>query len=147
MNTHAALLIGIIAGSTSAWWLTANHFQGVIAKEHDAMQRNVIEQQQTSLVAFEAYIQRGKTAGVEHDKNAIIVHNLSHELDRVRVNFPTCPVSEAAEADPDRDGAARIFSDTLDALFARLQKGVGELSERCDKLNIDAIRLNAEIVE
>lgn len=148
MNTHvAALLVGLAAGAAPAWWLTADHYQGVIAEEHEVMQRNVIEQQQASLVAFEAYIQRGKTAGVEHDKNASIVRNLNRELDRVRVNFPTCAVSEATEAGTDTNGTTRILSDSVAALFARLQSRVGELGERCDKLNIDAIRLNAEMVE
>lgn len=144
MNANWLILaIGLASGALPAWWLTSGHYQGVIAKEHEAQQVLVIEQQRQSMVALSAYIERGKTAGVEHDKNAIIVRDLRRERDRLRIAFPTCPVSDTTETGADSGGGGGILSDQLDAAFADLQRETGILVERCDTLNIDAIRANA----
>lgn len=146
MNTNwIILLIGLAGGAFPAWWVTADHYQGVIAKEHEAQQKLVIEQQEKNRLALLAYAERIVKAGADHDKNAIVVRNLRRELDRVRVQFPTCPVPDTAEAGGDSSGAARILSNAVDVEFAAFQERTGELIERCDRLNIDAIRVNSQI--
>lgn len=141
-----ALLIGLAAGSLPAWWLTADHYQGVIAKGEVKRQKEIIDQQEETRQGLLAYADRIKTAGGDREKNAIIVRNLSRDLERLRnIHIPIiCPVPAAAGTGADSDGGARLLSGAVDALFARLQSRAGELVERCDTLNIDAIRRNAE---
>lgn len=139
-----ALLIGLAAGSIPAWWLTADHYTGKIAKNEVEHQKRIIDQQEESRQGLLAYANRIATAGGEREKNAITVRNLSRELERLRINFPVCPVPAATGTGADIDGGAGLLSDAVDALFARLQGRAGELIERCDTLNIDAIRRNAE---
>lgn len=144
MNTTvAALVIGLAAGAAPAWWLTADHYQGVIAKEHEAQQRNVIEQQEKNRLAFLAYAETITTSGAQHDKDTVTIRNLARESERLRINFPTCPVPGTTEAGADSGEAGRVLPNTVDALFERLQSRTGELVEEADFLNIDAIRMNA----
>lgn len=146
MNTKwLILLIGIAGGASSAWWFTADHYQGVIAKEHEAQQELVIEQQEHNRLALLAYAERIVKAGADHDKNIRIVRNLSRELDGLRVNFPTCPLPRAAEGGGNSGGGTGALSDKLDDAFADLQKETSRLIERCDELNADAIRANSQI--
>lgn len=144
MNPHMVILVvGVAAGALPAWWLTADHYQGVIAKEHEAQQRVVIEQQEQNLATALAYAEQITKAGADHDKNTRTIRSLSRELDGLRVNFPTCPLPGDTEAGADSGGGARALSDAVDAEFARFQRETGALVERCDTLNIDAIRSNS----
>lgn len=152
MNTGViALLIGLAGGGIPAWWLTADHYQGVIAKnevkrqkEIIRQQKEIIEQQEETRLGLLAYANRIVTAGEQLEKNTIIVRNLRRERERMRIDFPVCPVPAATGTGADSDGGARVFSDAVDALFARLQSRTGELVEECDTLNNAAIRRNAE---
>ena len=49
------LLIGLVAGAAPVWWVTADHYQGVIAKEHEAQQKLVIKQQEAFKQKTEQY--------------------------------------------------------------------------------------------
>ncbi len=143
MNPYLiALLIGLASGAFPAWWITSTHYQGVIAKEHENQQKVVIQQQEQNRLALLAYAERIVKAGADHDKNTRTIRHLSRQLDGLRINFPTCPVSDPAEDGGDPDRAARLFSDAMDAEFAAFQKRAGEFIERCDTLNNDAIRAN-----
>lgn len=139
------LLVGLALGAAPAWWLTADHYQGVIAKEHEAQQNLVIEQQEENLKGFIAYANRLVNAEVNREKNDIVVRNLRNELGRVRVEFPVCPMPGTTEAKEGGDEAARLLSARVDELFERLQKRAGGLVEEADELNLDAIRHNEQV--
>lgn len=140
------LLIGLAAGSLPAWWITADHYQGVIAQEHEEQQKLVIEQQEQNRLALLAYAKHIAEGSVQHDKDQIIINRLAANARRLRIHFPTCPVPGDTETSADSDRGARALSNALDGAFADLQGAAGSLIERCDQLNIDAIRLNRETV-
>lgn len=142
-NAVAALVIGLAAGAAPAWWLTSDHYQGVIAKEHEAQQRNVIAAQEQHRLDLLAYANTITSSGAQHDKDSVTISNLRRKSEWLRVNFPTCPVSGAAEAGGNIGEAGRVLPNPVDALFERLRSRAGELVEEADRLNIDAIRMNA----
>jgi hypothetical protein len=91
---------------------------------------------------------RMTTAETQHDKDQRTIDNLRADAGRVRIHIPVCqPARTAADAktSADTDGRAGAFSAGMDAAFSRLQEGVGRLAYDCDKLNIDARRLNSAI--
>lgn len=141
-----ALVIGLAAGAIPAWWLTADHYQGAIAKAEVDRQQAVIVEQEKSRAGLLAYAQRIVEAGVQHDQNNRIITDLRSRLDGVRINIPACPVRAASPAatGADRDRGTGALSARVDELFAELQARTGALVERADALNIDAIRRNAE---
>lgn len=141
-----ALLIGLAAGSIPSWWLTADHYQGAIARAEVARWNAIFEEQEKSRAGLLAYANRIIQAGAEDEKNTRTITDLRRTLDRVRINFPVCPVPEggAAATGADHDRSAGVFSNGVDAAFAELQKATGRLVERADELNLDAIRRNAE---
>lgn len=145
MNTNFIILfIGLAGGALPSWWITSNYYTGVIAQEHEAQQKVVIEQQDQGRLELLAYAKTITDAGAQHDKDSRINSDLRHRLDGMRVTS-ICgnPVPGAAEGGTDTHGAAWAFSSGVDAAFADLQSGVGSIVERCDTLNIDAIRANA----
>lgn len=145
MNTNwVILLIGFAGGAIPAWWVTSEHYQKVLAEEHEQQQVLVIEQQEKNRLALLAYAERIVKAGADHDKNTRTIRNLSRELNSLRVPFPTCPVSDTTEGGGDSGGAAGVLSDAMASEFATLQSRTGEIIERCDRLNIDAIRANIQ---
>jgi len=136
------LMIGLAGGAFPSWWVTSTYYGGVISREHEAAQKLVIEQQEQNRLALLAYAKRITDSGVEHDKNTRTIRTLNRELDGLRVNFPTCPVPGAAEGGAYNGGGTGTLSGKLDEYFADLQKETGRLIERCDELNISAIRQN-----
>ena len=136
------LLVGLAGGALPSWWVTSTYYQGVIAQEHEAAQKLVIEQQEQNQLALLAYAKRITDAGVQHDKDQATVNRLAADARRVRVVFPACPVPGTAEGGADSGGGTGTLSDKLDEYFGSLQKETGRLIERCDTLNIDAIRQN-----
>jgi len=95
-----------------------------------------VEQQRDGLLAYAERIKQGE---VQHDADQDRINRLTADLGRVRVHIPACPTST------DQSGVAGVFSDRVDEEFGRLQARAGELFQRCDQLNIDAIRLNSAI--
>jgi len=144
MNANWIIFIlGISSGALPSWWITSTYYNGVLSAEHEVQQELVITQQEQNRLALLAYADRIVKSGVDHDKNTRTIRNLGRELDGLRVNFPTCPVSDITEAGGHPSGAAGVLSDAMDAEFAKFQKETGRLIERCDTLNIDAIRANS----
>lgn len=91
---------------------------------------------------------RMTTAETQHDKDQAAIDNLRADAGRVRIHIPVCqPAGTATDAktSADTDGRAGTLSSRVDAAFAGFQAGVAELIYRCDRLNIDARRLNAAI--
>lgn len=136
------LLIGLAGGAFPSWWVTSTYYQGVISREHESAQKLVIEQQEQNLLGFIAYAERITKGDAQHDKDQITINRLAADGRRLRVNFPSCPVPGTAEGNADSGGGAGSLSDKLDGAFADLQSAAGSLIERCDQLNIDAIRQN-----
>lgn len=134
-----AVVLGVLFGA----YHYGRHVQGL--EDNELRNAAVIEQQTKNQAALLAYTEKIQTAGEQHDKNQTIISSLHDELNRVHVHIPTCAVSNPAETSADSGGGAGILSNAVDESFARLQDGVGELTKRCDQLNIDAIRINAEM--
>lgn len=129
----AAVVAIIAAISGGIWYIDHRGYQRGIAEmkaEADA----------ANLKAAQDYIERLKSAGEQHDKDQATITRLAAAARGVRVHIPTCPAAAGAE---NPDGGSGVFSERVDAEFVRFQTEVGQLVERCDQLNIDAIRANA----
>lgn len=145
MNPNWIILaIGLVSGAVPTWLVTSNYYQGVIAKEHVKQQKLVIEQQEQNRLDLIAYAERITKAGADHDKNTRTIRNLNHELDELRISFPTCAVSDTTETGTNSGEGGGILPNPVDALFERLQKRAGRLVEEADTLNVDAIRANTQ---
>ena len=92
-----------------------------------------IERERDALVE---YTNRVKQAGEQHDKDQITIDRLAADARRVRIHIPTCPTAE------NPDGGSGVFSDRVDQEFEIFSGRVGEIIQRCDRLNADAIRSN-----
>ena len=126
----------------------AYHYGRHVQTLQDDQMRNqaVQAQEQLNQAALLAYSNSLTEAGEQHDKDQSSINHLHDQLGRVRVHFPsTCSMSAAPKPAANSSGAARILPESVDGLFADLQARVGKLVERCDQLNIDAIRQNAVI--
>lgn len=86
--------------------------------------------------------ERNKTAQENHDADQKTIARLAADARRVRVNFPVCFARSGGEG---TDGGGGVLSARVDELFAELQSRTGSLIERCDQINIDAIRQNASL--
>ena len=119
------------------------HVQGL---EDDKLRSDaVIEQQTKNQAVILAYTETIKAAGAQHDKNQTIIAGLHDQLNRMHVHIPTCSLPGATETGADSSGDNGVLSNAVDAEFGKLQESVNRLVERCDQLNIDAIRTNAEV--
>ena len=139
------LLVGLTIGALPSWWVTHTYYGKVIAQGHEAQQALVVKQEAAHTEALLMYADEIVTAKGKRDENSRIVAGLRRELDGLRVHFPTCAGSPAAEGGAGADGGSGIFSAGVDEEFARLQGRVGELVERCDTLNADTIEQNERI--
>lgn len=138
------LAIGLTAGALPTWLVTSNYYQGVIAKEHVKQQKLVIEQQEQNRLDLIAYAERITKAEVQRDKNDSIVVGLRHKLDGMLANLPACPMPGTTDTGTDSNGGAGLFYQEANRAFGELQKGDNADFERCDKLNVDAIRANTQ---
>lgn len=85
------------------------------------------------------------SAKENHEKNTRTIFDNRVAFDRVRVKIPAVDCSAvpgASEASADSDRVAWALLERRKQTVAELQRGLGELAERCDKLNIDAINRN-----
>ena len=105
--------------------------------DRNGYQRAMSEMRDSALVAAQEQAKRLKLSQEKHDADQATIARLAADARRVRVNFPTCTGSGKGA-----DGSAGILSDRVDAAFADLQEATGRLVQRCDQLNIDAIRQN-----
>ncbi len=112
-----------------------------------ASQKAVIEQQAQNTAIAKHYTEKIIQSESEHDKNQAVIDKLRAAAGGVRIHFPECPgtLPRSAQAEPGQDGSAGLLSNGVDEAFAKLQKGVDALINRSSQLNIDTIRLNAEI--
>lgn len=100
---------------------------------HDQYAESAIVQRD-SLIAYANKVSKGIE---EHDKNIAITYRLRNELNSMRYQrLPTC------EQANNSDGGTGVFYEKANAAFERLQQGDNIDFERCDRLNIDAIRVN-----
>ena len=126
----------------------AYHYGRHVQSLQDDQIRNqaIQAQEQRNQAALKTYAVSLTKAGAQHDQDQRSINSLHDQLGRVRVRFPsTCSMSENPKPSADSGGAARVLPESVDGLFADLQARVGKLVQRCDQLNIDAIRQNAVI--
>lgn len=145
MNANWIILaIGLTAGALPSWWVTSTYYQSVIAREHEATQQVVIKQQAENYEGLVAYAERIVNSEVQRDKNYRTVVGLRHKLDGVLANLPACPMPGTAGTGTDSNGGTGLFYETANRAFGELQKGDNADFERCDSLNVDAIRANTQ---
>ncbi len=142
----AAWLVSVVAvlGVLYGAYHYGRHVQSLV---DDKMRAQAIQaQEQRNQAALQAYSDSLTKAGEQHDKDQRSINTLHDQLGRVRVRFPAgCSLPANTQASTDSGGAAKLFPESVDGLFADLQARIGKLVERCDQLNIDAIRQNAVI--
>ena len=107
--------------------------------DNNGYQRAMSEMRGSALVAAQEQAKRLKLSQEIHDADQATIARLAADARRVRVNFPTCSPASGGKG---ADGSARVLPDSVDAAFADLQEATGRLVQRCDQLNIDAIRQN-----
>lgn len=138
----AALLLALLA--LGQWyWLHSEYRAGQqdVQVRWDADKISRDEAQKTALLA---YANRITQAQEQHDHDQAAIDDLSQRARGMRLHLPACGDTAAAGADP--DGGSRLLSKRVDEGFGRLQDRAGQLLARCDQLNIDARRLNGELV-
>lgn len=90
--------------------------------------------------ALLAYGKKLKQAQEQHDNDQATIDDLADTARRLRIHLPTCGDHAAGGQNP--NGTAGLLPDRVDQGFAALQSRATALFERCDQLNIDAIRAN-----
>ncbi len=142
MNPYAILAIVVVWVASVGGAGVYEYRNGVtVTKAAYEKQQIQVDAKSAALIATkDALILEGDT---QHGKDQITIDRLAGQLsDRMQVHIPTAKCSANSQGSTDTNGAGRILSDGVDAIFARLQAGVGRLVERCDQLNIDAIASN-----
>jgi len=141
------LLLAVAASAAfGAWRGTSDHYLAEInalnAANSNAVNAELMRQQKQ--VAERA--EQTKLAEEQHAQDQLVINRLGNQLAGVRVKLPTVgcdSVSGAGQTTSDSNGTSRILYQRVDAAFARLQTGVGQLIQRCDQINIDAIEANS----
>lgn len=142
-------LAGIAAALVAAFVGGCETQKGIEAKAKlelsEQHQRETAKIVQDWAANMAAATKRMIDAEVKRDENQSLIDKL-HADSRVRIHIPVCPpagTAADAEARAGEDGAAGTLSERVDAAFEKFQSGTGDLVYRCDRLNIDAIRLNS----
>ena len=130
-------LAGIVALVILTWWLAGEHYKGIALK--DQVSR---DKASAALIAKkDAQIKEGDT---QHGQDQVLINNLTGELaraNRMPIHIPTrCDGN--TEGGSDTDGGSGIFSEAIDSALAEVREEDGRDSQRCDQINIDAIRSN-----
>jgi len=133
-------------GSIAGWWVTSNHYQTEInalkLANSNAVNAELLRQQ--NLLKDRA--EKIRLAEEQHATDQITINRLGNQLARVRIKLPaiSCsPVPGTTQTGENPDGGSGLLYQRVDEAFAELQAGVGQLIQRCDQLNVDAIAANA----
>lgn len=138
--------LGLFAsGAYSGWYVTSDHCQ--IKQDALQLSRDVaVKAQLTSnQQALQSHLKLVQKAQVNHEKNQVTVSDAYAAFNSVRVTIPTVDCGSMpgnSEAGTNSDRSAGVLSESINKYFAEAQGEAGKLSERCDRLNIDAIRAN-----
>lgn len=103
------------------------------------------EQQDKNTKDLLAYAEQIKKGQIENDQNRALIARMHADTNRLRVHFPASALCAEAQPNPNSDGTSGMVPNRVDEVFAELQRRAGELFERCDQINADAIRLNGDI--
>lgn len=120
------LSLAIVLGALFGSYRYGRHVEGLVR-----------DRQELKLMAV--YVEKVKQSEEQHDKDQATINRLATGSRRVRVVFPLCP-----KPGKDSDAASRVLSDRMGELFAGFQARVGGIIEKCDQINIDAIRANKQ---
>ena len=129
---QAIYLAVLVICLTSSWYFTREHY----LKKIDEFQLGMAEAVQNELLGRE---EKRQKAEVQHETDQHTIDNLHNQLGRLQVNG-IC--RSTVQQGKDSDGATGVLSSRVDEEFARFQSRVSEIIQRCDQLNIDAIKLN-----
>lgn len=138
------VLVLMLASASTAAYLVRDHYTAIIAANELAANQAVQQQLLRNLTLQKKYIDTSQQAEAQHATDQLTINRLGNQLAGVRVHLPTScnAVPGTGQAAADQNGTGGILSDRVDAAFAELQSGVGQLVQRCDQLNIDAIAAN-----
>jgi len=135
-------------GCFSGWWVTSDHYLAEINALKVANSNTVNSEllRQQKLAQDRAELTR--LAEEQHAKDQLVINRLGNELSRMRVHLPSVDcnsVSGTGQGITDSNRTSGAFYQRVDAAFAELQSGVGQLIQRCDQLNVEAIAANAKL--
>lgn len=117
---------------SSSWYFTREHY----LKKIGEIQLGMAQAVQTELLSRE---EKRQKAEVQHETDQHTIDNLHGQLGRLQVNG-ICRSTVQQGHNP--DGTTGVLSSRVDEEFARFQSRVSEIIQRCDQLNIDAIKFN-----
>ena len=139
------LVLMIVLFFSATHYEAYEHGKASVQKQDaEALQKRQIENQRMVDEA-EAKIKKAQETS---NAQIIVITNLHNQLAGMQpIHFPHCPsaVPTTPQAGNSKDGSAGVLPDSMDKLFADIQARTSALIERCDRLNIDAIRLNGSL--
>ena len=125
----------LLAAAYCGYSLAANKYEREIAEI-------TLTQESAQKDIAVAYAEKLNVETVKHDENLQLINSLSRDIKRLRIK----PKSNCAATTPNStDGGSGLFPETTDRDFEEVDYELAELIMRCDKLNVDAIRLNGLI--
>ena len=143
----AAIALLIAAASFATWYATSDHYEKQMAQQENKWQQAYIASAEMQAAALVAEINKRTNAEAQHAKDQLAINSLTQQLGGVRIHIPTgCgQAGKSSVTGQGANGGGGVFPERVDAAFAELQAGVGRLIQRCDQINIDAIKLNSEV--
>jgi len=139
------VLLALAASAAfGAWYVTSNHYEGVIAQhalnDAEAVKAELLRQQKLLTERAE----QTRLAEEQHAKDQLTINNLAGKLSRVQVNLPKCggAVPGAGQASANPDGTGGLAAARADEYLAAAQREIQDIGQRCAQLNIDAIAAN-----
>ena len=127
------------------WYFTSDHYQ----KKIDEIQLGMAAAVQTQLISNQQQLideaAKRKTAEESHAKDQLTINHLRDDAQRMQITgICSGAMPTSGEAGTNTDRGSGLLSERVDAAFAILQAGVGQLIQRCEQLNIDARMFNAQ---
>ena len=138
----------ISAGSAwSGYWIRDKTATIAMQARELELNRAVTVASQMQLDAVTQQAERNQQAEVIHDKNQRIIADIANS-DRVRITIPAsdCAVSEVT-LNADSNPSSGVASARVEAELDRLQREIEQIGQSCAQLNIDAIRMNGQVMQ
>ncbi len=145
----AKAAIVLAAVTAAVFWhhsKVADHDALVISGIASQYNSVVVKQQSEIIARQEARVKKEIETNELLSKNQAIVTNLSHNLRSIRLRKPSCgspinlPTDTATSSNT--DGGTGVLQQESNRDMDEAKQGFDSLIERCDKLNIDAIKSN-----
>ena len=142
-----ALAAGVIALSCyGTWYATSDHYEKLAAQVEVENGKEVAAQQATVILLMAADAAQRTEARVQHAKDQLVLNALAARNNSMHVSFAgSCGgVQAGSKEGSDTGGGGGVLHESVDSLFADLQRRTDAIILRCDQLNNDAIERNNE---